>query len=165
MLIVAFEEEFPGDPSLAEMKEQLNASRRQSIVAKMAQLDVARQVNDPARVIELYQGIAPSLEDDQRGPLERDLAKWFLGLIHRRLRGGKIQPDVVDLATQVAETFAATVEGASMRAALPTLRRSVGLCPRCAQPYTGTADACPACLGHATGLAVRPPSEPPPNPS
>ena len=31
---------------------------------------------------------------------------------------------------------ATTVEGASVRASLPTLRRSVGLCPRCAQPYT-----------------------------
>ncbi len=165
LLIVAFEEEFPGDPSLTEMKEQLDASRRQATAAKMAQLDVARQVNDPARVIELYHGIAPSLEVGQRGPLERDLAKWFLGLIHRRLRSGKIQQDVVDLATQVAETFAATVEGASMRAALPTLRRSVGLCPRCAQPYTGTADACPECLAGASGLSARLASEPPPAPS
>ena len=32
-------------------------------------------------------------------------------------------------AARFAETFATTVEGASVRASLPTLRRSVGLCP------------------------------------
>ena len=85
----------------------------------------------------------PSLDGQRRAALEQELAKWFLTLIHRRLRTGKVQADVVQLATQVAETFAATVEGASVRASLPTLRRSVGLCPRCAQPYTGVADACP----------------------
>ena len=118
---------------------------------QMAQLDAARKVNDPARVIELYQGIVPSLDAERREELARDLAKWFLELIHRRLRTGKIQAEVVLLATQVAETFGATVEGASMRAALPTLRRSVGLCPRCAQPYTGTADACPQCSAGVSG--------------
>jgi hypothetical protein len=67
-------------------------------------------------------------------------------LIHIRLRSGKIQPDVAILAGRVAEIFSHTVEGASLRASLPTLRRSAGQCPRCAQPYTGIADACPACL-------------------
>jgi hypothetical protein len=163
--VAEFEEEFPGDPTLAEKKEHVDSSRHQAILRKMAQLDAARQVNDPPRVIELYLEIAGALEDEQRGTLERDLAKWFLGVIHRRLRSGHIQPDVVHLATQVAETFAATVEGASMRAALPTLRRSVGLCPRCAQPYTGTADACPVCIAGAFGLSTRPPSDPPLSPS
>ena len=114
-LIEEFEQEFPDDPALNAMKEQLDAGRKKSNLDKIAQLEAARQVNDPGRVIELYLGIAQSLEDDQRGSLERDLAKWFLGLIHRRLRSGKIQLDVVHLAAQVSETFAATVEGASMR--------------------------------------------------
>ena len=145
-LLEAFEARFPEDPSLPGLNAQLEANRRRSAQNGMAQLEAARQVNDPARVLELYQGVGPALESDQRATLERDLARWFLSLIHRRLRTGKIQPEVVVLATQVAETFGTTVEGASMRAALPTLRRSVGLCPRCAQPYTGVADACPQCL-------------------
>ncbi len=90
------------------------------------------------------------LDQDARAALDPELAKWFLGLIHRRLRTGKIQADVVQLAARFAESFAATVEGASVRASLPTLRRSVGLCPRCAQPYTGVADACPNCLRGGT---------------
>src|SRR5207248_1016661 len=108
---------------------------------------------------------SPSLESEPRATLERDLARWFLNLIHRRLRTGKIQPDVVLLATQVAETFGATAEGASMRAALPMLRRSVGLCPRCAQPYTGAAEACPDCLAGGPMVALRTSADPAPIPS
>ena len=66
---------------------------------------------------------------------------------------------MVQLAARFAENFAATVEGASVRASLPTLRRSVGLCPRCAQPYIGVADACPNCLkGRHAGARQRLPS-------
>jgi hypothetical protein len=66
---------------------------------------------------------------------------------------------VVVLAAQVSEIFGATPDGASVRAALPTLRRSVGLCPRCAQPYVGSAAACPRCLSR--GSHVEPPPAPP----
>jgi hypothetical protein len=110
-------------------------------------------------VLELYRALGSSLAFERRGELERDLAKWFLELIHRRLRGGRIQLDVVQLASQAAETFAATVEGASLRASLPVLRRSVGLCPRCAQPYLGPNSACPQCQpGTASAPAPAPPA-------
>jgi hypothetical protein len=55
--------------------------------------------------------------------------------------------------------FCHTVEGASLRASLPTLRRSAGLCPRCAQPYTGLANACPQCLA-APGPPPQTPGSP-----
>ncbi len=158
-LLEAFRLAFPEDSSFSTLRDRLDAARRQAVQDQLAQLDAARQVNDPARVIELYQAIVPMLDSDRRAELASQLAKWFLELIHRRLRTGKIQADVVLLATQVAETFGATVEGASMRAALPTLRRSVGLCPRCAQPYKGTADACPQCLAAGPGLITRPSTE------
>jgi hypothetical protein len=164
-LIDEFEQAFPGDSRVGELRERLDAGRRQAIEEQMARLNAARSVNDPGRVIELYHGIVPSLNPDRREELARDLAKWFLELIHRRLRTGKIQAEVVLLATQVAETFGATVEGASMRAALPTLRRSVGLCPRCAQPYRGIADACPQCTAGVLGAVTTLPSEQPPEPS
>src|SRR5262249_8982800 len=92
--------------------------------------------------------------------IEHDVAAWFLSAIHRRLRTGKIQADVVSLAGRFADAFATTVEGASVHAALPTLRRSVGLCPRCAQPYIGIADACPKCLGFATNPPMNAPVDP-----
>ncbi len=164
-LIDEFERSHPDDRSLPDMKGRLESGRESTIQEQMEHLEAARQVNDPARVIELYQGLLPSLEADRRTALARELAKWFLELIHRRLRTGKIQADVVLLATQVAETFGGTTEGASMRAALPTLRRSVGLCARCARPYTGTAEACPECLAGGLGAAARPPADLPPSPS
>ncbi len=71
-------------------------------------------------------------------------------LIQKRLRTGTIRPDVVVLAARVAESFGGTTEGASLRASLPTLRRSAGLCPKCAEPYTGVGDACPKCLAAST---------------
>jgi hypothetical protein len=149
-LLDGFDARFPGDPAIPDLRERLAVARREEVEGHMAQIDAARQVNDADRVLDLYRTVASALEPDRRGDLERQLARWFLELIHRRLRGSRIQVDVVHLATQVADTFGATVEGASLRASLPTLRRSVGLCPKCAQPYVGTADACPQCLSTPT---------------
>ena len=136
---------FPDDPELSSLKDNLARARQSAVKDSLAQLGAARAANDPDRVLEIYQVVVPSLDEQQRASLDQEVAKWFLTLIHRRLRTGKVQADVVQLAARFAETFAATVEGASVRASLPTLRRSVGLCPRCAQPYTGVADACPKC--------------------
>jgi len=140
------EASFPNDPELSVLREQLARARQNAIQVTLSQLSAAREVNDPDRVLEIYQVVLPTLDQAERVALERDLAKWFLSLIHRRLRLGKVQPDVVHLASRFSETFASTVEGASVRASLSTLRRSIGLCPRCGQPYTGIADACPKCL-------------------
>jgi hypothetical protein len=145
-----FAAEYPDDPALAGLREQLAKARREVNRDHFAQLEAAREVNDPDRVFEIYHALVPSLENEARIPLDRELAKWFLTLIHRRLRTGTIQTDVVHLASRFSEVFATTVEGASVRAALPTLRRSVGLCPRCSQPYAGTAEACPKCLTAGT---------------
>jgi hypothetical protein len=116
-------------------------------------------------VLEVYESVAPLLDVEARTRLHGGLAPWFLGLIHRRLRVGKIQPDVVRLAERFSETFSMTVEGASVRASLSTLRRSIGLCPRCARPYVGLAEACPRCLGGAqvapVATAVNPELAPP----
>ncbi len=135
-----------GHPAIPAIRERLEAGRRAEAEGHLARIEAARKVNDTERVLELYRAAGSWLESPRRDELERGLARWFLDVIHRRLRLGRIQVDVVELATQVAETFGATVEGASLRASLPTLRRSVGLCPRCGQPYTGTAAACPRCL-------------------
>jgi hypothetical protein len=113
----------------------------------IAQLDAARKVNDPDRVLELHRLLVPLLEADARAALESDLSRWCLRLVHNRLRTGRIQADLAQMAGRIAEAFSHTVDGASLQASLPTLRRSAGLCPRCAQPYTGVGDACPACIG------------------
>src|SRR5262249_48620504 len=104
-----FDARFPGDPAIPDLPERLAVARREEVEGHMAQIDAARRVNDADRVLDLYRAVASALEPDRRGDLDRQLARWFLELIHRRLRGGRIQVDVVHLATQVADTFGATV--------------------------------------------------------
>ena len=53
------------------------------------------------------------------------------------------------LAARVAESFGDTPEGASLRAALPSLSRNAGLCPRCAGPIPERTALCPAAPGAA----------------
>jgi hypothetical protein len=158
-LLEAFEAAYPGDAKSASMRTAFEKARQGTLEERIAELKSAREVNDPARVLELYPVIAPALGPETRHSIQTEVAQWFLALIYKRLRAGKIQVEVVDLAGRFAESFAATVEGASVKAALPTLRRSAGLCPRCAQPYTGVALACPECLGQRTGPGtVNPPA-------
>lgn len=147
-LLDAFATDHVDDPHASVLDQELQTARDAARDDSLAQLDAARQVNDPDRVLELHQFLVPLLEAEARNSLEAELSKWFLRLIHNRLRTGKIQTDVALLAGRIAESFSHTVEGASLRASLSTLRRSAGLCPRCAQPYTGVADACPTCMGH-----------------
>jgi hypothetical protein len=141
---------FPDEPALVRLRQELSNAIQKANRDQLAQLEVARQVNDFDRVLEIYHALIPTLESDARISLDRELAKWFMTAIHRRLRTGTIQIDVVQLVSRIADVFSTTVEGASLRASLPTLRRSVGLCPRCSRPYAGLADACPECLTAGT---------------
>ncbi len=148
------------DPRLSSLTAEIQSARETARSEQLAQLKAARQVSDPDRVLELHQSLTHLLDAETRGSLDSDLSQWFLRLIHNRLRSGKIQADLVVLAGRIAEAFSHTVEGASLRASLPTLRRSAGLCSRCGQPYSGIANACPACLALAQPPAS--PQGPPP---
>jgi hypothetical protein len=156
--LAAFSSDHGDDPRLAALQDELQTARSKARDEHLAQLDAARKVGDPERVLELHQNLVPLLDAEARTKLDADLSRWFLRLIHNRLRGGKIQADLAHLAGRIAESFSHTVEGASLRASLPTLRRSANLCPRCARPYTGLGDACPVCLGQ--GDRTRRPAEP-----
>src|SRR5271166_1186036 len=147
------------DPRLSALRQEIQSAREAARSEQLAQLNAARQVNDPDRVLELHQSLLPLLDAETRVSLEADLSQWFLRLIHNRLRTGKIQTDLAVLAGRIADAFSHTVEGASLRASLPTLRRSAGLCSRCGQPYNGLANACPVCLAQAQPSA-RPPGPP-----
>jgi hypothetical protein len=161
-LLDALSRDHAGDSQVSTLAAEHQAAREAVMRDWTAQLDAARKVNDPERVLDLHQAMLPLLDHEARASLESDLSQWFLRLIHKRLRTGKIQADVAVLAGRIADAFSHTVEGASLRASLPTLRRSAGLCPRCSQPYTGVADSCPSCLA-ATRLPA--PSPTPPEPT
>lgn len=149
-LLREFVAEHPDDSRGERLANELADARTRAAHNVRAQLDAARAVNDSARVLELREALLILIEHEARLPFDQELVRWFMGLIQKRLRAGKIRTDVAELAARVAETFDHTTEGASLRAALPTLRRSAGLCARCGQPYTGIADACPKCLATAS---------------
>ena len=140
----------PDDPEAAQLPEELATARQAASQEFLSKIAAAREVNDPDRVIELRDALKPLLAPDAMRSLDRDLARWFILLIHKRLRSGTVRVDVAVLAGRVADSLDDTPEGASLRASLPTLRRAAGLCPRCAQPYTGLAAACPNCLASQT---------------
>lgn len=121
--------------------------RRLVIATLLKKIDAAREANDPHGVLELRTELGEVGRGTSFDDLDTPLAQWLLSAIHRRIKSGRISVEVVVLAARVADQFGTTKEGASLHASLPTLRRSVGLCPRCAAPYRGVEDACPKCQG------------------
>ena len=149
----AFRREHPEDPQAAGFAREIRDRRGASAEELIGQLRAARGANDPERILELRDEVVGLLDEGPRADLDRQVIGWLMALVQRRLRVAPMPPDVPWLAAAIAERFAETAEGASLRKALPTLRRSAGLCPRCARPYRGIADACPDCLLAAAAAA------------
>ncbi len=150
----------PDDPAVLGLADESDRAKQGHALDLRERIEAARQANDADGVLALRDDLVPISPAGSLKDLDAVLVKWLMGLIHRRLRGGTIRPDLVELAGRVADRFGATAEGASLKASLPTLRRSSGLCPRCGEPYAGLADACPKCLGAA--FEEPPPIELPP---
>jgi hypothetical protein len=161
-LIQSFSVNHPDDQAAVHLGNELTDAKRSAIAALRARVEAAQQANDEQRVIEIHAELSLLLTPDERAATNRRLARWFMHQIQKRLRQGVMTTDLALLAARVAEVFDSTPEGASLRAALPTLRRSAGLCARCGQPYTGLADACPKCLA-ALSVPIYPPPERPPS--
>ena len=123
-----------------------------------SRLEASKAANDPNGAMDARELILGRLSAEEREGFDRDLVKWMLAALMRRMRGGTVSVEVVELAGRIAETFANRVEGASVRASLPTLRRSAGLCPRCAKPYVGVEEACAECLKTAVAPTATTPS-------
>jgi hypothetical protein len=156
--------EHPDDSEVAAVSEDLERTRRFAVDDLRDRIEAARGANDPDGVMGLRDELARILHGEPFKELDRGLVKWLMSLIQRRLRTGTVRPDVAELAARVADRFGGTTEGASLRAALPTLRRSAGLCPKCGEPYAGLGDACPKCLALAAAASASKP-HPPDDPS
>jgi len=167
--------EWRADPTLADPPATLlarwQAIRQTEARRLLGRIEAARQARDLEGVLEDRRALEPLVDPDEQARLTRDLAGWVLRTFQERLRGGLFSAETALLAARLAEEFAETPEGASLRAALPTLRRAAKLCPRCAGPYDGVEDCCPRCLSHELGGSVVAPeqtnaasSTPPPPP-
>lgn len=148
----------PGQESQAEILAiELKMARDRAIATLKDRIEAARMANDAAGALESRDQLTNLLGNENLKEIDREMIGWLMKLIQRRLRIIPITIDLANLVVQVAERFGATPEGASLRAAIPTLRRSVGLCARCAEPYLGVDESCPKCQG-AAGLT---PGQPP----
>ncbi|MBX6314161.1 MAG: hypothetical protein IRY99_14785 [Isosphaeraceae bacterium] len=163
-LIRDFARDYPEDPMGPVLIDEVTAGRQAVIDNLQARLDAAREANDPEAALSYRDELAQHLRGEPLKAIDKKLLRWLLGLLQKRMRTGTVRPDVAHLAARVAESFGDTPEGASVRASLPTLRRSAGLCPRCAQPYTGIEDACPRCLAARAGISFVPVPDEEPEP-
>ena len=146
-----------GHESQAEiLGMELKMARDRAISTLNGRIEAARMANDAAGALESRDQLTDLLESDDLKVIDREMIGWLMKLIQRRLRIIPITADLANLVVQVADRFGGTPEGASLRAAIPTLRRSVGLCARCAEPYLGVDEVCPKCQG-AAGMASGPP--------
>jgi hypothetical protein len=152
-------------PETAAVADLVARRRLEAEGSLREQLTASRGANDAEGVLALRDELAALLDHARRQELDQDLVRWFLRIIQRRMRTGTVAADVAKLAAEAAGRFGATLEGASLRASLPTLRRSAGLCPRCGEPYDGVEDACPRCLPGAAGPVAAPVAAPAPAPA
>lgn len=154
-LVDAATADFQGHHEFESLRQRLAAGRDIEVQQLRARLDASRRLNDWESVLDLHDRLHGLLDENLRkDELEREVLQWLMSLVQRRMRSGTVREDVVQLALRVSEAFGHTREGASLRAALPVLRRSVGLCARCGQPYNGLDDACPDCLQAAPQVVV-----------
>ena len=145
-LVGAFVRDHPG-PDAARLLAELEDARNRAVEALKARLETAKSAGDGLLVVEIRDALTEHLRGDRLADLDRKLVRWLVDEIKRKVRSGPIKPEVASLATRVADSFADTPEGAALKGSIPNLRRSAGLCPRCARPYRGTLDTCPRCQG------------------
>jgi hypothetical protein len=127
-----------------------------------AELDAARRADEPERVIDCRDELTQHLRGEELRELDRELVRWLVGRVQARARSATPAGALAaaNLAARVVQSFGDAPEAASLRAALPSLRRTAGLCPRCARPRGVQGDLCPRCAAAASaGLQGTPQSE------
>jgi hypothetical protein len=140
-----------GRIALALERERASAAvpPRSAIDDLRTQLATARSADDPDRVIDCRDALTEHLRGEALHDLDSQVVRWLVNRVQARSRAGTPAgaSAAATLAARVVESFGDTPEGASLRAALPSLRRNAGLCPRCARPNPGGAALCPRCAG------------------
>jgi hypothetical protein len=160
----AFAREYRSDPELESLRDAPERGRTGVVTALHDRLEESRQAGDPDAVLGARDELARHLGGPELEDVDRDVRGWLLELIQQRMRSGTVGLDVALWAGSAVDRYGETREGASLRAALPILRRCAGLCARCGAPYNGLEAACPRCLaaaqaGGAGAVADLPPHD------
>jgi hypothetical protein len=135
-----------GEAELEAIRAEFIKARDLRIGDLRARLNASRLVNDHDSALTIEEELSSWLDPAAHAQVRAEMLRWLIGLVMKRMRGGTVGVDVALLAARIAGRFGDTTEGASLRASLPTLRRSAGLCARCGEPYPGLEAACPKCL-------------------
>jgi hypothetical protein len=144
-LASAFGEQFRGTLEAKDLAGQVEAAFTRRVQALRDQLNEAEQRADAEQLMNTRDRLSGYLDGTELYQVDRRVAHWMAGYLREALSGGRAR-DVVHLAERVVAAFAdSTPEGAQMRASLPTVRRSAGLCPECGQPYDVSLVRCAAC--------------------
>jgi hypothetical protein len=134
------------EAELYALRAEFTKARDLRIGDLRARLNASRLVNDHDSALAIEEELSSWLDPAAHAQVRAEVLRWLIGLVMKRMRGGTVGVDVASLAARIAVRFGDTTEGASLRASLPTLRRSAGLCARCGEPYPGLEAACPKCL-------------------
>jgi hypothetical protein len=151
-IAAALERERPeAEPRAASGRARAPHPEPPVVVDLRSQLDAARRGDDADQVIECRNALTEHLRGEALRELDQQVARWLVNRVQARARAGTPAGGVAAaaLAARVLESFGDAPEVVSLRAALPSLRRSAGLCPRCGRPNTGDAALCPRCADSA----------------
>jgi hypothetical protein len=144
-LASAFVAEFPDAPEAKDLTGQVAAASARKLQSLREQLDQAERANDCEGVLNLRDRLSAFVNGTELYQVDRRVAHWVARYLRESLAGGRAK-EVIHLAERVVEAVGDTTqEGAQIRASLPTLRRSAGLCAECGQPSDVRLARCPAC--------------------
>jgi hypothetical protein len=144
-LAAAFAEQFPAAPDAKDLAAQVETAFSRKVQSLREQLDAAESAADAETMLNTRDRLSGYLNGTELYQVDRRVAHWMAAHLREALAAGRAR-EVVHLAERVVDAFGDTTnEGAQVRTALPTLRRSAGLCPDCGQPYDVSLVRCPAC--------------------
>lgn len=144
-LAASFAEQFPAAPEAKDLAAQVEAAFTRKVQSLREQLDTAERASDSEVMLNTRDRLSGYLNGTELYQVDRRVAHWMAAHLREALAEGRAR-EVIHLAERVVDAFGDTTnEGAQVRAALPTLRRSAGLCPDCGQPYDVSLVRCPAC--------------------
>jgi len=144
-LAAKFVREFPDAPDASLMEREIAESRWAVIDQLQGKLDEARRRNDPSAVMDVRDTLTLHLRGEALHDLDRQLVRWLVHQVQRRLRESAPLPDLLALTTRVHETFADTTEGAGLAELLVKLRKASGLCIHCGRVSSAKSEVCPTC--------------------
>jgi hypothetical protein len=140
-----FAERFPEAPDAKDLTAQVEAALARKVKSLRDQLDQMERAGDCEGLLNVRDRLSAYLDGTELYQVDRRVAHWTAKHLRDALVAGRAK-EVIQLAERVVDAVGDTTqEGAQVRASLPTLRRSAGLCPECGQPSDTSLARCAAC--------------------